>query len=73
MCKIVDLIVKHSFIFKLQSFSFTSMSVCKKQKDFFEVERKFFSPYMEVFKTFDLTALLVGLAEMMAVRIIKTL
>lgn len=51
MCKLVDLIVKNSFIFKLQSFSFTSMSVCRKQKDFFfKVERKFFSPYTEVFK-----------------------
>lgn len=43
MCNIVDLIVKHSFIFKLQLFPFTSVSVCGKQKEFFKKEKIFLS------------------------------
>lgn len=34
MHKVVDFIVKNSFIFKSQLFSFTSMQVCRMQKEF---------------------------------------
>lgn len=71
MCKIVDLIVKSSFIFKLQSFSFTSV---RKQKVFFFLSGKkiFFFLHGSFQATpFDLTALPVGLTEIMGVRLIK--
>lgn len=78
MCKIVDLIVKSSFIFKLQSF-FSLLPLCQyaeSKKIFFFLSGKkiFFSLHGGLqAMPFDLTALLVGLTEMMDVRLIKTL
>ena len=52
------------------------MSVCRKQKIFFFLSgKKIFFSLHRGFQAmpFDLTALLVGLTEMMDVRLIKTL
>lgn len=74
----MDLIVKSSFIFKLQSF-FSLLPLCqcaesKKIFFFFKWKENFFS-LLGGFQAmpFDLTALLVGLTEMMDMRLIKTL
>ena len=77
MCKIVDIIVKSSFIFKLQSF-FSLLPLCQcaeSKKIFFLSGKKIFFSLHGDFQAmpFDLTALLVGLTEMMDVRLIKTL